>query len=736
MAVNQPYKEYRVLELPTIGLKAGDRHYLDVGAGKYITFIVNDSFNLIRESGAEFIEKDTMADFRAITEREIWAIQNGYYKGVKLNGYYKKGDTPSSIEYFISTVTNTDDGGSVIEINGIKFEHIFISYVHPSYFGILSSKTLRQDTQLKNFSNYVDRANIYELDFHNYNIVAPKNLLFTTKRPNPVRGLGFKKVHKIKNLSIINDKTEQLKTGDNCIVFYPSEDAEGVFELDNVTFDPYNPDYSIAPVTGTEYDGLMLGFLCYADVSWLDFSHRTLTKYSVKINNVEFISPAISYNISLAGIFMQENTITNIKGDFWGLYAHVFAKKVFVNNASGIFRNDLHANSGRLLVTTLIHQEPEIAVSGNNTPTVINQDQIILEKLKCLNNNGLLWIAFKHHSVAPYYIENINVSDCYGNFQVYTPSTTVGHTVVNNIFVRETNYIDVTPVFYMSCNVNNLYCDNTKLNHSTAEFALIGSRNPLMLNVSFKNSIVKNLSYQGQGTGVINNLFFDNCIISSGSDIGVDNLIRNTGVTVKNVKISNTTVNCKQILQCIFEKVELDNIVFTDPKFINTFYQTSSAGIVSNISLNKIKINADLVTQTDFFILGTTGSTLTYSINNSYTGRRLRIGTGVTRAFEAGTYPIDSGTTAARPTGLDARSLGYMYNDTTLGKAIVWNGTSWLTGEPNATTSVKGLVNQSAISADTATTPSATYTQAEVQAILTELRDLKTKLRTAGILAT
>lgn len=40
-----------------------------------------------------------------------------------------------------------------------------------------------------------------------------------------------------------------------------------------------------------------------------------------------------------------------------------------------------------------------------------------------------------------------------------------------------------------------------------------------------------------------------------------------------------------------------------------------------------------------------------------------------------------------------------------------------------------------AASADTSTTPSASYTQSEIQAILTELRDLKTKMRLAGLLA-
>jgi cellobiose-specific phosphotransferase system component IIB len=44
-------------------------------------------------------------------------------------------------------------------------------------------------------------------------------------------------------------------------------------------------------------------------------------------------------------------------------------------------------------------------------------------------------------------------------------------------------------------------------------------------------------------------------------------------------------------------------------------------------------------------------------------------------------------------------------------------------------------VKKATISADVAAIPSATYSQAEIESILMELRDLKNKLRTAGILA-
>lgn len=137
MAQNQEYEEFRVNSLPTSGLVAGNNYLLNLGAGKFRRFVVSDSLELVGEAGAEFIEKDTVAELRAISAREIWAIQNGYYKGVKLNGYYKEGDTPAPIEYYLSDTTDEDDGGSVFEVGGIKFEHSFVGQVDVRYFGVL-----------------------------------------------------------------------------------------------------------------------------------------------------------------------------------------------------------------------------------------------------------------------------------------------------------------------------------------------------------------------------------------------------------------------------------------------------------------------------------------------------------------------------------------------------------------------------------------------------------------------
>ena len=154
MAVNQEYKEYRVNELPSTGY-AGDRYYLNVGGGKFQTYIISDALTPVREAGQEFIECDTVDDLRNLDARQIWAIQNGYYKGVTLNGYYTEGDTPASIDYYLSETEEEDDGGSVFEVSGIKLEHKFVGEINLSYFG------LRVGTDVLDNHERVNKALVY-----------------------------------------------------------------------------------------------------------------------------------------------------------------------------------------------------------------------------------------------------------------------------------------------------------------------------------------------------------------------------------------------------------------------------------------------------------------------------------------------------------------------------------------------------------------------------------------------
>jgi|GEM_PF-4075452 len=80
------------------------------------------------------------------------------------------------------------------------------------------------------------------------------------------------------------------------------------------------------------------------------------------------------------------------------------------------------------------------------------------------------------------------------------------------------------------------------------------------------------------------------------------------------------------------------------------------------------------------------------------------------------------------------RSYDWFNTDTNT--LMIWDGFTFRSAVPNASSTTKGVVSQAAISPDSAGNPSSAYTQMEIQSILFELRDLKTKLRTVGILAT
>lgn len=92
---------------------------------------------VIDKDGELFLEKNTMAQMRALSFTERLFLKAGVYKGVQLNGYYLKGDTPKSIVYYLSTSPGIDDGGSVILSGDVKLEHVFSNdeWVYTGYFG-------------------------------------------------------------------------------------------------------------------------------------------------------------------------------------------------------------------------------------------------------------------------------------------------------------------------------------------------------------------------------------------------------------------------------------------------------------------------------------------------------------------------------------------------------------------------------------------------------------------------
>lgn len=107
------------------------------------------------------IVKNTMAEMRSLSAAEITDLQNGIYKGVCLLGYYEKRDTPSLVIYHLSATLGTDDGGSIIEIGGIKLEHNFTHDLDVRYFGVKGNGTYNDTPFVLSYFNYVNANNLF-----------------------------------------------------------------------------------------------------------------------------------------------------------------------------------------------------------------------------------------------------------------------------------------------------------------------------------------------------------------------------------------------------------------------------------------------------------------------------------------------------------------------------------------------------------------------------------------------
>lgn len=126
---------------------------------------------VIDKDGELFLEKDTMAQMRALTSFEILLLKAGVYKGVKLNGYYVSGDTPIPIEYLLSNTNSLDNGGNVVLVGDIKLEHFFNGDVNIKYFGAKGDDLFDETNSFINAVKYVcDRGGVLFIPSGNYRI--------------------------------------------------------------------------------------------------------------------------------------------------------------------------------------------------------------------------------------------------------------------------------------------------------------------------------------------------------------------------------------------------------------------------------------------------------------------------------------------------------------------------------------------------------------------------------------
>jgi len=116
----------------------------DIKVDQYGTFTkYKPTGEYLRENlpnwGENFFEVDSVIELRSLAPYFQHLLWIGYYKGVRLSGYRIKGDTPSPIDYRLSSTSIPDNGGSVIEVGLLKLVHDFIGSLNIKYFGANST---------------------------------------------------------------------------------------------------------------------------------------------------------------------------------------------------------------------------------------------------------------------------------------------------------------------------------------------------------------------------------------------------------------------------------------------------------------------------------------------------------------------------------------------------------------------------------------------------------------------
>jgi len=745
----------------------------------------------------QFLIKETMADMKALSAAEITALQAGTYDGVQLLGYYEKGDTPEPIIYYLAPTSSDpgpDDGGSIIAISGIKLVHHFMDHVHVSYFGATEqglSDATEGIQKAVNYSaarkiplvfsvnsTYITKAVInlpsdttlyFNKCIVQKTVQTDKDAIFTSANSANITIKGL-----IAEGSLISPSTPGSSAVSSCLYFEKCTDI--ILE-----------DFHLSKMRS----GLMVYYCTGLKVTNGTINNNFLTGVSGFVNNFEFENILFKDNGNLAnGATHDVYLINSSKGIF---------RNITFDTAIDPDSYNLEVKFSDEQVPQNFDKMEDILIDGCRWISGKGMD-LVAEALVASNRRPLKRITVKDCDFgAAGWARFTGVENCYSinnkgyALQYSTSSTYAGHTPsftsTNDTF--EIVYCNSLSAHYAT-DVNNVQFINTVVNNkSGAAFRYYEQSatppactilSPTILDNSTKAfdaqfiASIDNGRVACVGGGLAdkykrnmplnyisgNNITPDNSkgdneaiflrIVDSPTVINAPvNNINNTkmrivlltagGPNYKTIAFSETFYKLSQNTITALSANTAGSLMELEFLCYNgVWYQTNDASwsnalFNTNIKRNIAVVSANIPTFTDNFdvvlldaALGNRTITLP---TTSKDGRSLLI------------KKIDSSSN----TVVISPAPGHMIDGATAvtlsfeGQLleVIFKGNKWHTIAKIpvvANTSEAGLVKQAVASLDSASVPGATYAQGEMQSLLTELRDLKTKLRNAGVLST
>ena len=523
----------------------------------------------------------------------------------------KDGDVVKTIGY--NNVL--DDGGALYLISNTSTNYsiqlsngnhaIFSDDFDILKFGIVDNENLDQTTNIERMVAYAD-SRVHEIDFHNFSIMSPKTKtnVKTNNVNKDVQGMPFKFVHNLKNLKIANDKTVQLQKRTVNILFCPDADVatEQVFKLTNVTFDPYVADHVL--YTGVDfYDACCHGFMAHpSENSTVPAWGSAPTNYIFEFENINFISPAYSYNLTTSAIFSRNVKALNLRGEFLALYLNYHSLNIDCGRVVGYFRDDL-LESGRTVVKNLIHFEAELT----NKPNVTFNDGVF-EKLECYTySTGLPRTAFKMHVLGSgHKFKDYTFKDTVGLVEFYAVQTNIE---MNKLLLQDSSQeFLLGPLNYNTVELRNF--ENIIGAMSATAYPLTSTKvkNLTGFNVTLK----KGLTAPASAVSTVDNLNFDGVSIGQ-LETGI---LRHSTTKVGNINLKNVTFLStnteKRLIECVYDRLEVDVVHDTVSGDSSNVVYCRNTDTLANTYIRGYKTNSAQLEFT-YIILGKTNVNIEYS---------------------------------------------------------------------------------------------------------------------------